>query len=185
MMRAPALKLTAMVLIASCAYIKTATAQTPKRQEPATSCLDAKTVSAVHLYGVWQVSFTNPPVGMPASAELVLGKHEELADSVAGEIRRESVTAAGHLNKAAIAGDVDDGVLLLDESSDGVSISAVWNGELVQTSCGREVKGVWRDTTATTSTPTGENANRNSNLNAAAAPGVLEVFFRMVKRPGW
>ena len=166
-MKAPAPKLIAMLLIASCAHINSATAQTLKKEELPTSCLDAKTISAVHLYGVWQVSFTNPPAGMPASAVMLLEKHEEFGDSVSGAIQRELVTAVGHSSKAAIAGDVDDGVLVLDESSDGVSISAVWSGELVPARCGREVKGVWRDT------------------RASAPPSAPDVAFTMVKRPGW
>ena len=48
---------------------------------------------------------------------------------------------------AQVAGDIDDeGMLSLDESADGRSISGVWLGALLQPgSCGREFKGVWRD----------------------------------------
>ena len=166
-MKAPALKLIAMLLIAACAHINSATAQTPQQEEPQKGCLDVKIISAVHLYGVWQVRFTNPPAGMPASAEMMLEKHEEFGDSLSGAIQRESVTTVGHAGKAAIAGDVDEGVLVLDESSDGVSISAVWNGELVPARCGHEVKGVWKDT------------------SASAPPNAPDVAFTMVKRPGW
>ena len=98
---------------------------------------------------------------------MLLEKHEEFADSLAGIVSRDPVTATGHAAKAALAGDVDDGFVILDESSDNISISGTWNGELVQSSCGREVKGVWKDTSAT------------------ASPDAPEVPFTMVKRPGW
>jgi hypothetical protein len=47
---------------------------------------------------------------------------------------------------AQLSGDIDDaGFLILDESQDGVDISAVWSGELLPGSCGREFRGTWRN----------------------------------------
>ncbi|MES2530313.1 MAG: hypothetical protein V4636_04705 [Pseudomonadota bacterium] len=47
---------------------------------------------------------------------------------------------------AQLAGDIaDDGLLTLDESRDGRSISAVWSGDMQAASCGREFKGTWRN----------------------------------------
>jgi hypothetical protein len=42
-----------------------------------------------------------------------------------------------------VAGDVDDGVLTLEESADGTTISATWLGEVVPGSCGKTLKGQW------------------------------------------
>jgi hypothetical protein len=42
--------------------------------------------------------------------------------------------------------------------------NSAWGGGLVQSACGREVKGVWKD------------------ISASAAP---DVPFTMVKRSGW
>ena len=98
---------------------------------------------------------------------MLLETHEEFADSLAGIVSRDSVTAKGHAAKAALAGDVEDGFVILDESSNNISISGTWNGQLVEASCGREVKGVWKDT------------------SASAPPDAAEVPFTMVKRPGW
>ena len=98
---------------------------------------------------------------------MLLEKHEEFADSLSGIVSRDSVSASGHAAKAALAGDVEDGFVILDESSNNISISGTWNGELVQASCGREVKGVWKDTSAN------------------APPDAPDVPFTMRKRPGW
>ena len=48
-------------------------------------------------------------------------------------------------NIAQLAGDIDpDGLLALDESQDGKSISASWSGTLQPGSCGKQFKGTWR-----------------------------------------
>jgi len=126
---------------------------------------------APQLYGIWQVTFTNPPAGLPKTAVLLLERHGEFADSLSGIVSRDLPPAAtntpGHAAKAALAGDVEDGFVILDESSNNISISGTWNGELVEASCGREVKGVWKDTSAN------------------ALPDAPDVPFTMVRRPGW
>ena len=157
----------AIILIASCACINCARAQNDGKNEAKTACAAVKTIKAPQLYGIWQVSFTNPPAGLPAKALMLLEKHEEFSDSLAGIVSRDPVTASGHAAKAALAGDVEDGFVILDESSNNISISGTWNGQLVEASCGREVKGVWKDT------------------SASASPDAPEVAFTMVKRPGW
>ena len=148
-----------------------ARAQNNTQKEPQAACLNATSIKAPQLYGIWQVTFNNPPVGLPKTAVMLLKKHEEFADSLSGIVSREvGPTAAnmpGHAAKAALAGDVEDGFLILDESSNNINITGTWNGQLVETSCGREVNGVWKDT------------------SASAPPDAPEVPFTMVKRPGW
>jgi hypothetical protein len=133
--------------------------------------LSPKSIKAPQLYGTWRVTFTNPPAGLPKTAVMLLKRHGEFADSLSGTVSRDLPPAAldtpGHAAKAALAGDVEDGFVILDESSNNISISGTWNGQLVTASCGREVKGVWKDT------------------SASAAPDAPEVAFTMVKRPGW
>lgn len=157
----------AIFLIAYCAHIHWAMAQNSSQNEPKTACPAPKTMQAPQLYGIWQVSFTHPPAGLPKTAVMLLEKHAEFSDSLAGIVSRDPVTAAGHTAKAALAGDLEDGFVTLDESSNNISISGTWNGQLVEASCGREVKGMWRDT------------------SASAPPDAPEVPFTMVKRPGW
>ena len=178
-MKISALKSIALVLIAAGAYSHSAVAQNniqnstpngarPKAvNEPNPACPAAKSIQAPQLYGIWQVTFSNPPAGLPAKAVMLLEKHQEFSDSLAGIVSRDAVRAGGHSAKAALAGDVEDGFVMLDESSNNVSISGTWNGQLVEASCGREVKGLWKDT------------------SASAAPDAPEVPFVMIKRPGW
>ena len=87
------------------------------------------------LYGRWEARFD----GLPDVAGVQLAKHPEYAGSVRGTIVRSGTTAQ-------LSGDIDDaGLLTLDESADGRSISAVWSGELRAGSCGKEFKGTWRN----------------------------------------
>ena len=161
----------AIFLILICTDIHWATAQNSIQKELKTACPAAKSIKAPQLYGVWQVSFTSPPAGLPKTAVMLLEKHGEFADSLSGAVSRDLLPAAantlGHATKAALAGDVEDGFVILDESSNNISISGTWNGQLVEASCGREVKGVWKDT------------------SASAPPDAPDVPFTMIKRPGW
>ena len=160
-------KSVAILLIAAYATSQWARAQNDAKSQPQEVCSSVKAIKAPQLYGEWQVTFTNPPAGLPASAVMLLEKHEEFADSLAGNVSRGPVTAAGHTAKAALAGDVEDGFVILDESSNNISISGTWNGELMQSSCGREVKGVWKDT------------------SASAPLDAPDILFTMVRRPSW
>ena len=118
-------------------------------------CLPAKFMKAGQLFGLWTVRFTNPPAGMPARATMRLERHAEFADSLAGVVNRELNAGAGsnpaspgHAARAALAGDLEDGMLLLDESSDNVSITGTWNAEMVEGSCGNAFQGIWKDTSS-------------------------------------
>lgn len=128
-------------------------------------------MKAGQLFGTWSVRFASPPAGLPATAIMRLEQHEEFSDSLAGVVVRElprgggKGTAGAHADKAQLAGDLDGGLLLLDESSDNVSITGTWNGELVEGSCGTIVRGTWKDTSA------------NAPVNAPDLP------FTLTKKP--
>ena len=81
---------------------------------------------------------------------MLLERHAEFSESLAGTVSRELSAGAkkpgGHAAKAALAGDLDEGMLLLDESSDNISITGTWNGEMVEGSCGKVFQGTWKDT---------------------------------------
>jgi hypothetical protein len=117
-------------------------------------CPAAADMKAAQLYGLWAVRFANPPAGLPARATMLLEQHAEFAESLAGVVSRDLGPAAGskaiaaHAAKAALAGDLEGGMLLLDESSDNVSITGTWNGEMVEGSCGKAFKGSWKDTSS-------------------------------------
>jgi len=109
-------------------------------------------MKAAQLHGLWAVRFSKPPAGLPARAMMLLERHAEFSESLAGIVSRDlgaaegSKAIAGHASKALLAGDLDEGLLLLDESSDKVSITGTWNGEMVEGSCGKVFQGTWKDT---------------------------------------
>ncbi len=137
----------ALISIANFVIITCATAQNSGK-----NCPPATQMKAEQLFGMWTVRFERPPAGLPARAALRLERHAEFTDSLAGEVSRDMGRAAtkpgGHAPKAALAGDLQDGFLVLDESSDNVSITGTWNGEMVEGSCGKVFQGVWKDTSA-------------------------------------
>ena len=118
-----------------------------------THCPTPAEMKAEHLFGRWTAQFTTSPPGLPARATLLLERHAEFSDSLAGTVGRELAAPTGmplaHAASAALAGDFEDGVLVLDESSDRISITGTWNAEMVQGSCGREFVGHWKDTSKT------------------------------------
>jgi len=126
-------------------------------------------MKADQLYGQWAVRFTPPLAGLPAQATMELKRHAEFSESLAGTVIRELASAAvsasisSHAARAALAGDLDEGMLLLDESSDNISITGTWNGEMQQGSCGKVFQGLWKDT------------------SRSAAPDVPEIPFTMTR----
>lgn len=138
----------ALVLLASSLFWTGAMAQsTPSRATPAAPsatltksvpCLTRTDVLPVQaLYGRWEVTFEVSDGHNVAS--VVLHKHPDYEGGVRGTITRADLVAQ-------LAGDIDDdGLLTLDESQDGVAISATWSGNLQASSCGREFKGIWRN----------------------------------------
>jgi hypothetical protein len=118
----------AMVLAAVSAWACPAFAQ-----GAAPACPKAAEVAQRHLLGLWRAEFE----GLAAGATLLLEKHPELSESVRGAINRNG-------EKAQLAGDVEDGEFTLEESVNGVNISATWLGDVVEGSCGMEIKGTWQ-----------------------------------------
>jgi hypothetical protein len=118
----------AMVLAVASAWACPAIAQ-----GTAPACPKADEVVQRHLLGLWRAEFE----GMAAGATLLLEKHPELSESVRGAINRNG-------EKAQLAGDVEDGEFTLEESVNGVNISATWLGDVVEGSCGKEIKGTWQ-----------------------------------------
>lgn len=142
----------AIFLIATCALCTGAKAQNDLKKD----CPVPQAMKAEQLFGLWAVRWTKPPAGMPATATLRLERHAEFSDSLAGTVSRDLGTAdkspngnvRGQRTTAAIAGDLEDGMLLLDESSDNLSITGTWNGEMVKDSCGTLFQGTWKDTSS-------------------------------------
>jgi hypothetical protein len=104
----------------------------------AADCPQAQDVSAAQMLGLWRAEFEDRGPG----ATLLLEKHPEYGDSFRGAINRDG-------ERRQLAGDLEDGDLTLEESSDGLHIAAIWVGEVVEGSCGKEVRGSWKAEGAT------------------------------------
>ena len=99
----------------------------------AADCPQAWEVEANQMLGPWQAEFEDKGPG----ASLRLEAHPEFAGNFRGAVERNG-------ERRQLAGDIDDGDLTLEESADGVHIAAIWVGEVVDGSCGREVRGSWK-----------------------------------------
>lgn len=111
------------------------------------ACPAAADMDHRHLQGQWRAELQAPAPGAPpATATLQLGPHPELAQSVRGTLVRSGSTAQ-------VSGDVDGGDLTLEESINGTNISATWTGQVVDGSCGKEIRGTWNNAHPTPTTP--------------------------------
>ena len=136
------------------------------------ACPTPLQLQAPQLHGLWRVQFINPPRGLPLDASLLLERDAEFRASLAGVVNRDlsgapGAQVAGHASRAFLAGDLEEGTVTLDESSNGINITATWNAEVVAGSCGQEIKGVWKDT------------------SEAALPDAPDVAFTLVKLASW
>ena len=110
--------------------VRVAGASRSRRPRPVRTAAE---VGQQHLLGLWRAEFE----GLAQGATLLLEKHPERTESVRGAINRNG-------ERAQVAGDLDDGEFSLEESVNGVNISAVWLGDVVEGSCGREIRGSWK-----------------------------------------
>ena len=109
----------------------------------AAACPDARAVRSADLYGDWQARFEAAP-GQPASsARVTFVPHPDTTDALSGRIVRDR--AGGAPQTSVLAGGVGDGRFGIEESSDQVKITGLWNGDLMPGSCGRRIRGTWTD----------------------------------------
>lgn len=135
----------AVLLIAISAYPTSAISQ--KGPQSTAACPAAADMDHQHLQGQWRAELQAPAPGAgPATATLQLGPHPELVQSVRGTVVRSGTTAQ-------VSGDVDGGNLTLEESINGTNISATWTGQVVDGSCGKEIRGTWNNAHPTPTTP--------------------------------
>jgi hypothetical protein len=95
-------------------------------------CPPADEVTPRQLLGTWQAQMQ----GEWDTATVTLERHPDYAESFRGTVDR-----AGH--QSHVVGDLDDEGFTLEESADGTHIAATWLGEVVEGSCGREIRGTW------------------------------------------
>lgn len=103
------------------------------------ACLTIEAITPTHLFGLWQLTL-GAPEAPGGEGQLTFTLHPEFPGSVRGTLARSAQNASF---KALVAGDVTAQGFHLEESADGVAIDAVWSGEVVPNTCGREIRG-WR-----------------------------------------
>lgn len=99
----------------------------------AADCPQPHEVTQAQMLGLWRAEID----GSWHWATLLFEKHPEYGDSFRGAVNRNG-------EKAQVAGDLVDGEFTLEESTDGVRIAATWLGDVVEGSCGREIRGTWK-----------------------------------------
>lgn len=109
-------------------------------------------MQSADLVGLWHVRLEAESPGPPPQQSrgeepmpeglVWLQPHAEHADSLFGAFKRRGSTQTHWL-----AGDIDEGELILDESDDGQRIFAVWVARPTPGSCGGELRGQRRLTT--------------------------------------
>jgi len=114
-------------------------------QTPGAACTPPADMAPAQLYGLWQLVLW-PQVGgsetAPASTgALLFERHPEYPGSVRGNLKR---TTPGNDRQALVSGDVTSGEFNLDESADGVTMDAVWEGDVTASGCGQELRGIRR-----------------------------------------
>jgi hypothetical protein len=153
----------ALGLLLAYALCGPATAQTPAGT-PAVACTAPASLSTNQLYGLWQLALWTEGglADKPASTgTLQFERHPEYPGSVRGSLQR---SASGQAIQAQVSGDAIGGAFNLDESADGVTTDAVWEG--APADCGREIRGSRRSAEGRT--------NTEATMN-----------FLLKKAPGW
>lgn len=100
--------------------------------QAAQACPKPGEIGPAQMFGFWAAE-----IGGRHAGTLLLDRHPEFAGSFRGAISRDGV-------RAFVTGDVEDGELTLEESADGKRIAALWLGDVVEGSCGREIRGTWQ-----------------------------------------
>ena len=114
-------------------------------QTPAVACTQPGDMAPAQLYGLWQLVLWPQDGGSetrPASTgALLFERHPDYPGSVRGNLKR---TSPGNDRQALVSGDVTSGEFNLDESADGVTMDAVWEGNVTASGCGQELRGIRR-----------------------------------------
>lgn len=111
---------------------------------PLAPCPAARDVKPADLYGLWHFSLSplgGDEVAVVSRGAMLIEAHPDHPGSVRGQLRRSTATDEV---RAQVSGDVTDGTFNLDESEDGVAMSAVWEGELSPSDCRLDIRGTRR-----------------------------------------
>jgi hypothetical protein len=117
-------------------------AQNDPKVETRSTCPSIDELNPQHLYGLWRAEFA----GLAQGATLLLEKHPQWPDSFSGGANRAGV-------QTRVSGELESEDFSLEESVDGVDVSAVWQGTVLANSCGKEIRGTWNSATNRTLYP--------------------------------
>ena len=135
-------------------------------QTPAVACAPPADMAPAQLYGLWQLVLWPQDGGSEAAptstGALLFERHPEYPGSVRGSLKR---TTPGNDRQALVSGDVTSGEFNLDESADGVTMDAVWEGNVTASGCGQELRGIRRPAEGRATT------DRTMNFVLKKAPG--------------
>ncbi|WP_300650493.1 hypothetical protein [Hydrogenophaga sp.] len=135
-------------------------------QTPAVACAPPADMAPAQLYGLWQLVLWPQDGGSEAAptstGALLFERHPEYPGSVRGNLKR---TTPGNDRQALVSGDVTSGEFNLDESADGVTMDAVWEGNVTASGCGQELRGIRRPAEGRATT------DRTMNFVLKKAPG--------------
>lgn len=132
-----------VLALAACCVLWSCAGGAPRARTGTPGCPSAQEVAQAHMLGWWRAE-----IGEPAEvATLLLEKNANYPDSFSGAVYRGSGERSG------AAGDVEEGDFTLEETADGVRITATWTGEVVEGSCGREIRGSWQASLGRTERP--------------------------------
>jgi hypothetical protein len=119
-----------------------ARAQNDIKIETRSACPSIEELGPQHLYGLWRAEFA----GLAQGATLLLERHPQWPDSFSGGANRAGV-------QTRVSGELESEDFSLEESVDGVDVSAVWQGTVLANSCGKEIRGTWNSATNRTLYP--------------------------------
>jgi hypothetical protein len=128
------------------------------------SCNTAE-LQPTQLYGEWKLRLWPLEGGSAdqptAQAAVHFERHPEYPGSVRGRLQALPPTG-----ERLLSGDATDGEFQLDESEDGVAISAVWHAVVNPADCGRRIQGTRRPAEGRPATE-------------------VPMNFELTKAPGW
>ena len=129
----------AAMLLASTGPVQAAEPAATTPAQP-TRCDPAAPMPAGQLVGLWQLTLwadQGSPEKPVSQGAMLFQPHPEYPGSVRGRLKR---TGPGNDLEAQLSGDVVNGEFNLDESDDGVRMSATWIGTPLD--CGTRLRGV-------------------------------------------
>lgn len=103
------------------------------------SCTETQALINTDLFGVWLLEWQSGTSGVSAASttRLTLERNPEFAESLAGHYLRDGI-------RHEVFGDIEAGMLDLEESNNGKDIMAIWRGRVIEGSCGKAILGTRR-----------------------------------------